>query len=206
MSDVNQYKSSSTEFLNANVLPRTEVQSPSSDLDEISSVSRSVPNSSKKCYLANRLRRKSRSQSLYDGSGKDEAYNDIVVRHSAENLVNNDRFPTLNEMTFPRPIASINVSRVASASSNITETVIDTTEQPPHDIHARLRPSIITLFGRIVSRNNSNTDDADDTGIRARILRAFSYVGKNFRIVFFYKFFNVNLILKWRVDTQRLSL
>lgn len=179
MSDVNQLKSSSTEFLNVHILPRTEVQSPSSDLDDVASVSRSVPNSSKKRYQVNRLRRKSRSQSLYDSGGKDEDYNDFVVRHSAENLVNNVRFPTLNEMTFPRPIASINVSRVASASSDITETVVDTTALPPTtDAHTRLRPSIITLFGRIVSRSNSNTDDADDTGIRARILRAFSYVGK----------------------------
>lgn len=161
------------------------------DVNPVKSISRSVPNSSKKRYQENYTRRRSRTHSIYDPStscGHDVF--DVAttsVRFSNENLVDgNITFSCSNQMTFPRPIASINVSRVASASSDVTEPIIGVATQqqaPPIPVdQARLRPSIISLFGRIVSRNNSNVDsNADgDIGIRARILRAFSYVGKSF--------------------------
>lgn len=168
-------------------LPKSESNSSLHELNEIKN-SRSEPSSSKKRYQANRARRKSRSQSLHENPQSDDAdWTDASVRFSVDNLV--DRYTKYPDMTFPRPLASISVSRVASASSTITEPTIHTDPHRPEP-NSRLRPSIISLFGRIVSRSNSNADSNNmdgETGIRARILRAFSYVGKdcNFRWFFF---------------------
>lgn len=174
----------------ASVLSKSE--SFNSGVDQLINFSRSVPNSSKKRYQENYTRRRSRACSLYDhsttrgGDGFDVAT--PSVRFSNENLVDSNL--TFggggNPMTFPRPIARINVTRAASGSSDVTEPITEASEQQQQqlpDPHARLRPSIITLFGRMVSRNNSNAGsggDSEEVGIRARILRAFSYVGKGF--------------------------
>lgn len=162
-------------------LPKSESNSSVHELNEINN-SRSEPNSSKKRYQANRARRKSKTQSLHENPQADYAdWTDASARYSVDNLI--DRYTKLpDQMTFPRPIASISVSRVASASSTITEPTIHTDPRP--EPNTRLRPSIISLFGRIVSRSNSNAESNLDgeTGIRARILRAFSYVGKNFSV------------------------
>lgn len=141
----------------------------------------SQPNSSKKRYQANRARRKSKTQSLHSYiETKDGEWTEPTVRFSVENLLEGHvTFDLPEPMTFPRPIASISVSRVASASTEVAEPQ-PTDTAPTTNTNGRLRPSIISLFGKIVSRNNSTGSNLDgDIGIRARILRAFSYVGKD---------------------------
>lgn len=189
-----------TAVVDAAGIDDSEPTSQSSNVSDIKSISRSVPNSSKKRYQENCARRRSKTQSLYDhstsrgagGVGGDKDGYDVanaVVRFSHESLVEvRSGFSSIDQMTYPRPIASINVSRVASASSDVTEPINaggggvggPGATLTQSDGQQRLRPSIISLFGRMVSRNNSNADNNidGDIGIRARILRAFSYVGK----------------------------
>lgn len=145
----------------------------------------SQPNSSKKRYQANRARRKSKTQSLHSYVETNGEWTEPTARFSVESLLEGHVTFNLSEpMTFPRPIASISVSRVASASTEVAEPH-STNTLPTTNTNGRLRPSIISLFGKIVSRNNSNGSNLDgDIGIRARILRAFSYVGKNLSSIF----------------------
>lgn len=189
---------STVEFTDPTTVDPNESQpaSHTSDVSDVKSISHSVPNSSKKRYQENYTRRRSKTHSLYDHSAlrnKDDGeVANISSRCSVENLVETKHESSvIDQMTYPRPIASINVSRVASASTAVTEPFneVIAAQQLHHpsirDGQERLRPSIISLFGRIVSRNNSNTDANEDgeIGIRARILRAFSYVGKRWSAV-----------------------